>query len=109
MSNAETPRAGHDGAATCALVRVELSVRPEDRDYLDRRAAAECGGDRAAALGRVIGEARRFRHELRGKLGALDLIELCLTSNAMTAAEAASLVAELRREIHTLIEGATGE
>ncbi len=82
-----------------------LSIRADDRDYLDRR-GAECGGDRSDGLRRVIREARTFRHDLRGKLGALDLIEMCLTNDAMTKDEAAKLIAELRREVRDLIEGA---
>ena len=87
---------------------VTLLVRQEDQAYLDRRAANDCGGDRSAALRRIISEARTFRHDLRGKLGALDLIEMCLTSNAMTPAEAAQLISHLRREIGEMITAARG-
>ena len=88
-------------------VQLTLSVLPDDRDYLDRRAAADCGGDRSAALRRVIAEARMLRHDLRGKIGALDLIEMCLTSDAMTRDEAARLIADLRRELREMIEAAS--
>ena len=101
---------GEPGGPAGATERVQLTLWafPDDRDYLDRRAAAAgCAGDRAAALRRVIAEARTFRHDLRGKLGALDLIELCLTSDAMTREEAARLIAALRRELRELIETAT--
>lgn len=89
-------------------VSVNVTLLVEDRDYLDRR-AADFGNDQGDALHRVITEARTFRHDLRGKLGALDLIEMCLTSDAMTRKEAAELIAGLRHEIRELIDGVARE
>lgn len=104
------PRAdGRVGNRARAAEPLTLLVHADDREYLDRRAAAECGGDHSLALRRIIAEARTFRHDLRGKLGALDLIEMCLTTEAMTRAEAAELIAHLRREIREMIEAAGGE
>ena len=95
-------------AAGGGRVRLELSATSSDADYLHRRAEAECGGDQSVAFGRVVTEARMLRHDLRGKLGALDLIEMCLTSDAMTKHEAAELIANLRSEIRAMLR-ATGD
>ena len=111
MSTTGALAGGRDDARADAggeRVPLALSVLPEDCDYLDRR-AAECGGDRSAALRRVFAEARTFRHDIRGKLGALDLIEMCLTTDAMTKDEAARLIAELRGEFRAMLEGVLGE
>src|SRR5687768_2209389 len=109
MSEADGSRGRHEQGDDGERVLLSVAVPAADREYLDRRAAADCGGDPAAALSRVITEARTFRHDLRGKLGALDLIELCLASDAMTRDEAARLIAELRREIREMIESVGGD
>lgn len=108
MSNPDTSRDARDPptAAGRSRVRFELCANPQDADYLHRRADSECGGDRAVAFGRVVAEARMLRHDLRGKLGALDLIEMCLTSDAMTRHEAAELIANLREEIRAMLRRA---
>ena len=108
MSSSDASRDDDHGTLDAGEhLQLTLSVLPDDRDYLDRRAAADCGGDRSVALRRVIAEARMLRHDLRGKLGALDLIEMCLTSDAMTKDEAARLIADLRREMREMIDTAS--
>ena len=109
MSTTHGAGGGDNGLDESGRVLLEVWVRPEDREYLDHRAAeADDGGaagDRAAALRRVIAEARTLRHALRGKIAALDLIELCLTTDAMTREELVPLIAEIRREMREMIEG----
>jgi hypothetical protein len=100
-----TTRGAGDGAGGPGRVLLHVWVQAEDREYLDRRASADAGGDRAAALRRVIAEARTLRHDLRGKLAALDLIETCLATGAMTQQELAPLIAEIRREMRAMIDG----
>lgn len=105
MAGTESPD-GAGGPSNDGRVQLTLWVRTEDRDYLQRRAGSKSKGDCAAALARIIGEARTFRHDVREKLGALDLIEMCLTSDAMTKEEAVRLISDLRREIREMIAGA---
>ena len=110
MPTRDAPGSENVAAADASGDRVQLTLclLPEYRDYLELRAANDFGVDHSAALRRVVAEARTLRHDMRGKLAALDLIEVCLTSDASSTDEAAQLIAGLRREMREMLRAISG-